>query len=122
MVAPDQFAGSCQAINQPVVYVQGDPASGCIALVYWQIDKYARFVSVSMIHCEISVSSSRCCWLLGTANVDRSGHATLTVSNLSTGAYDVTAVYSGDNFYSTSAAALLHLVFNQQVFLPLAVK
>jgi len=60
---------------------------------------------------------------LGTATLDSNGHASLTVSNLSTGAYTVTAVYSGDNLYNAStSAALPHLVFNHQVFLPVVVK
>jgi beta-glucosidase-like glycosyl hydrolase/enterochelin esterase-like enzyme len=60
---------------------------------------------------------------LGSAIVDSSGHATLSISNLSTGAYTVTAVYSGDNFYNASTSvALPHLVGDYQVFLPIVVK
>jgi hypothetical protein len=60
---------------------------------------------------------------LGSAIVDSSGHATLSVSNLSTGVYTVTAVYGGDNFYNGStSAALLHLVGGSQVFLPIVTR
>lgn len=54
--------------------------------------------------------------LLGSAIIDGSGHATLSVSSISIGAYTVTAVYGGDNFYNPSAsAALPHAVVSPAI-------
>jgi uncharacterized repeat protein (TIGR01451 family) len=52
---------------------------------------------------------------LGTATVDSSGHAVLSVS-MNSGSYTVTAVYSGDNLYNTSTSTSLpHSVVNPAI-------
>ena len=43
--------------------------------------------------------------LLGSAPVDASGHASLTVASIAAGSHTVTAVYGGDAFYNASTSA-----------------
>ena len=51
---------------------------------------------------------------LGTSTLDSSGAASYSTSNLSTGSYPVTAVYSGDSNYSGSTSSAITLVVNAQ--------
>lgn len=51
--------------------------------------------------------------VVGTGSVNGSGQATLTLSNLTVGAHQITAEYGGDNNYSAAASAALTLTVSK---------